>query len=675
MKNTRVGKTPIYLLIYAFLFYAIAIHFRLADFPIYFFCDEAVHGVEAASIGESGRDQTKTLLPLFPRGLGQHQLGASVYAQIPFTRILGLSEYSTRLRNVIISFLAIWAVIQLLMQLSGHRWSWIAPFVCLTSPIWFLHFRSGYESPMALAFLLAGLAFFVRGVSHRATLNWTLAAICGAVSFYSYVPARGWIVLLAVVMFLLNFKVISKNRQSATTSALVYVFLMVPFLFFMTHNPDAAVSRLRSVGLQDFLMRPVLEQISIFGGNYLKALDPRFWFTWAYTYNSGPEERHIIPKLAPLATWLLPFFVVGLGRLFVLRRTVIVRSLLALVIIAPIPSSAFGITSLRILPVGATYLIIALSGLILVLDWISTKLSARVVTSTAVVFLSGYGIWFVDYALNVAPFKYQDYKFYGIQYGIPQTFGWIKKNGGQFKTVNLASNLFNATEIFNPFYLSEARRAQVVLRDPWDVCRNALGDDETNVWIVSSLFLQELSQRGCPVEFDELDAILDPLRRPVISIGQFRNTKDFNTWFKADQLRRHSLVNSTATLELGDLEIAHSKFDIGEVKDLFDDNFNSIVRTGASNPLVLEFTGQKFNIARLRLRISNNRRVELRVSSVSGEEITIWPKVGIHSKFERFDLESFNPSPGALLNKLRIELEALDAPENGFVHLSEIDFE
>lgn len=49
----------------AFAAYLLLVVWRFGDFPLYFFCDEAMHGVEARSIVRSGRDVAGQFLPLF----------------------------------------------------------------------------------------------------------------------------------------------------------------------------------------------------------------------------------------------------------------------------------------------------------------------------------------------------------------------------------------------------------------------------------------------------------------------------------------------------------------------------------------------------------------------------------------------------------------------------------
>ncbi|MGH7897677.1 MAG: hypothetical protein ACREQQ_06975, partial [Candidatus Binatia bacterium] len=52
--------------------YVLLVFERLPAFPLYFFCDEAVEGVDAQAILETGADVFGERLPIFFRGLGDY---------------------------------------------------------------------------------------------------------------------------------------------------------------------------------------------------------------------------------------------------------------------------------------------------------------------------------------------------------------------------------------------------------------------------------------------------------------------------------------------------------------------------------------------------------------------------------------------------------------------------
>jgi 4-amino-4-deoxy-L-arabinose transferase-like glycosyltransferase len=95
------------LLASALLAAAVILLYRLTDFPLHFFCDEAVQGAEARSLLDTGRDRAGALWPLFIRGRGGYHLSPSVYWLIPFQALLGDSEFVVRLSHAMASLLGV----------------------------------------------------------------------------------------------------------------------------------------------------------------------------------------------------------------------------------------------------------------------------------------------------------------------------------------------------------------------------------------------------------------------------------------------------------------------------------------------------------------------------------------------------------------------------------------
>src|SRR6185312_12443481 len=83
----------------------------LERFPIYFFSDEAIQSVSAASFLHNGlSDGFGHQLPTFFQNAGIFSLDTSVYAQIVPYALFGYSEYATRGTSVLIAFFGMVAV-------------------------------------------------------------------------------------------------------------------------------------------------------------------------------------------------------------------------------------------------------------------------------------------------------------------------------------------------------------------------------------------------------------------------------------------------------------------------------------------------------------------------------------------------------------------------------------
>jgi hypothetical protein len=83
--QTRLGRPEVLLFLTALGVYAFTRFYRIADYPMYFFSDEAVQTVDAADLVRSNfRDHWGTLLPTYFENEFFLNLSLSVYLQVPF---------------------------------------------------------------------------------------------------------------------------------------------------------------------------------------------------------------------------------------------------------------------------------------------------------------------------------------------------------------------------------------------------------------------------------------------------------------------------------------------------------------------------------------------------------------------------------------------------------------
>ena len=137
--------------------------FRLADFPIYFFCDEAVQQVRAWELLRDGlRDQFHQLLPTYFRNGEVFNLSTSVYAQVLPVLAFGRSVFLTRAVSALIACSAAVAVCLTLRNVFRIRFWWTGALLLGITPAWFLHSRTAFETAMAVSFFSWALYFYLR---------------------------------------------------------------------------------------------------------------------------------------------------------------------------------------------------------------------------------------------------------------------------------------------------------------------------------------------------------------------------------------------------------------------------------------------------------------------------------------------------------------------------------
>ena len=123
MMHLKFQKIPSYLYLLIILAIATLVRVYLLDsIPGGFNCDEAANGYESYSILETLRDRYGKLLPPFINPLKNDAKEALYfYLTIPFIKIFGLNEFSTRLPAAVIGVLTVLTIYFLVEELFNKR--------------------------------------------------------------------------------------------------------------------------------------------------------------------------------------------------------------------------------------------------------------------------------------------------------------------------------------------------------------------------------------------------------------------------------------------------------------------------------------------------------------------------------------------------------------------------
>lgn len=664
------------LFIAAAAFYSLIISERLRHFPPYFFCDEAIHLVEAESLLRTGRDSHAVRYPLFPLGLGQYQLSLSVYLQIPFNYLFGFQEEAVRARSAFLSVLGVFGAYLLVRSSGARRFAWVTPFVYLLTPVWFLHSRTGFESFQACVFFIWALWFYVLGLSgnQRFLVAW---AIMSAAAFYSYLPARGWVGVSTLALLLVNLRMHLQRWRGLLVALLTLAALLLPFAYAAYVNPNVALSRLRAVGLESIYDDSSQEFLTHFTSNYLAALDPRFWFNPNSALISGPEQRHALPTMALLPLWLAPFIVLGLACLLLKYRNALFATLLTTLLCIPVVAAPFGITNLRVLPIAALVDLFACIGLSWLCSIIFKTATFRKAASLILcLILALQALTLRNWVQGWASREYPDYAFYGIQYGAREVFDWIELHREDFKRFSVDSSLFNAGEIFLRTYLSEATRSKVQFVDSLRICDQLSELEERTVWIMHSNIVGKIAAMPCIIEMNPIHSIKDPRNVPLFSFNVPRLTSNIQELLEEEQRKRSELVISMIESSyLGRVSVRHTRLDIGTAQDIFDRSDITVARSAGINPFVIHVPIGTSKPAAATLVISNNHVATAQFSAFKGceemlklAEVTIRTDGGL-SKDHVIPLEI-----PVGTEEIKVEIKANDAGAEGFVHIRTIEF-
>ncbi len=137
--------------------------YRLGNVPNGFANDEAAIAYQSYSILETGKDTWGNTFPLLSfRDFGEHLPPFSVYAMLPFIKLMGLNALSARLPFALTALIALFPLYTLTKELfNNKKIALVACFLFATSPLNIGWSRFVFEGNFGMLFYLLGITFLV----------------------------------------------------------------------------------------------------------------------------------------------------------------------------------------------------------------------------------------------------------------------------------------------------------------------------------------------------------------------------------------------------------------------------------------------------------------------------------------------------------------------------------
>lgn len=562
----------------------------LTSFPIYFFCDEAIHSVLARDLIANGfRDGEGTWLPPYFRNAEKWSLSLSVYLHALSIILFGFepSVWMTRATSVVASVLAP-VGIALLLRFGYHsrRW-WLGVLVLCTLPAWFLHSRTAFETVLMVACYAAFLATYVlyRFYDDR----WLVVVILfGAATFYSYANGQGVILVSGVLLLISDLRYhLSHSPQRIGIASIVILLAAIPWLRFRWLHPEALFEHFRSLNSYWIQSIPLTEKLQRFGSLYLQGLDPRYWF-WP---NTVDLDRHRFPDAGHLPLFLLPFIAIGLVVCLWRWRDVRYRIPLIALLAAPFSSALVGPAITRMLAMVIPATLLAVIGLDMLLAFLSHS-RQRFVTVILGVVLAISSLTMTRYVILGGPLWFRDYGLNGMQYGAQQLFGETIPallDRDLHNILRISPTWANNPNSFASFFLTPAqqRRVEFINIDAYRYQRRDL-DRQRDVFIMTAGEYRLAQQSGKFILSPPEQIIPYPDGQPGFYVVRLEYVANIDEILAAERAERQRLIEIPYTLEGQSVVVAHSPFDIGSVPDLFDGEPLTLARGFEANPLVIE---------------------------------------------------------------------------------------
>jgi 4-amino-4-deoxy-L-arabinose transferase-like glycosyltransferase len=574
------------LLCCALLIYLLVRIIGLSDFPIYFFTDEAVQTVLADDLIRDGfKGYDDIFLPTFFYNGYQYNLGTSVYLQVLPALLFDRSVFLTRFVSVLISLCgALWVGL-ILRDIFHSRHAWMGVLLLSLTPTWFFHSRTAFETVIATSFFVGFIYYYLKYRTHSPKYIYA-AVILGALTFYSYSPARMVILMTAFLLLVVDIKYHIKHWKTVLSGLGLTLLLGLPFLRFEIQHAGENISHLRVLGSYWIKSYTVGEKLSLFFRNYLDGLNPLYWFL----PNNRDLARHVMKGYGHISLFTAPFFVLGLLDAFKRIRSAEYRTLIVALLAAPSGAALVALAVTRAMSVVIPVALISALGLFVCLEWLEKRwpvIKQKVNWVLIAVFMLLSGLMLRDVLVN-GPFWYSDYGLGGMQYGGKQIFAEVD--------AYLDENP-DAQIIFSP---SWANGTNVIARffnkDPLPFAIGSINGyfdyhlplNENMVFVMIPEEYQRTLESGKFTDIQIERTMPFPDGTPGFYFVRLRYVDDIDAILAVEQAERRILQEEILQLGNETYNVRYSFLDIGAINDIFDQDPTTLIRTMEANPLVLE---------------------------------------------------------------------------------------
>ena len=290
-------------LLFLILFLAFFLRFyKLGQTPFGFFCDEASIGYNSYSLIKHGSDEWGANWPMFFKAFGEYKGPVMIYSSLPFVYLLGLNEFSVRLVSVLYGTAAILAVYLLSKQIFNSKIALLSSFFLAISP-WHIHFsRVSLEGLTPFVFFTTLATYFWLIFIKKHKFGY-LSVFLFSLAFYSYFPARIFIPLYFLSLFLSAYPSLKKDLSKLIKLFVFSLILITPMIFHLISGDG--LSRWQQVKGNSNLLNLTKKYFEYFSPNFL-------FFQGDIGLTGQFITRHSVKGMGELYLIQLPLIILGL---------------------------------------------------------------------------------------------------------------------------------------------------------------------------------------------------------------------------------------------------------------------------------------------------------------------------------------------------------------------------
>ncbi len=658
-------------------FWAVAVYYlvrliRLSDFPIFFFTDEAVHTMLAADLVRNEFiGPGDELLPTFFKSGTTFNAGFPVYLQV-LPVLLGIkSVFATRFVSTTVTLLAALGLGSIFARVHNRDRAWLAVLVLSVIPAWFYHSRTAFETVEAVSFYTIFLLGYIR--YREGDHNWLYVALIAVVmAFYSYSPARVVMALTAVCLLISDARYHWDNRRQLWKPFLLGLILAVPYFRFLYLHPGENQHHLEVLNSYWIKSEPLSWKLLEFGNQYLRGLNPFYWF-----FPNGTDlSRHIMKGMGHLGWFFVPFFLAGFVMAIGRFKDPKYRVMLFALFMAPTGAAVaeIGITRAMFMVIPAAFFITI--GIDFAYQWLLKKVQFRKFYELLFfLLLVAFNFLFLDRVLTNGPTWHNLYGMSGMQYGAKQVFGKIQKILENDPTVPimLSPDWANGTDTLARFFLGDPVPIEMSSLDAY-IEQHRPFEPET-IFIMPQDDYRRVISSGKFEPLEVLDVIPYPDGTPGFLFAHLKYNELAGKEFEVEQVSRHILRVGTVTVNGETLDGAISELDMGDLQMLFDHDPGTLVRSVEANPLVVELTLSRPTVYRqVRVMVGGSATQVTVYALPEGSDIPLASSLTVTESTEIRNVLVPMPT-GEPVTRLRFEIRTVHDGEPAHVHVWGIELE
>jgi 4-amino-4-deoxy-L-arabinose transferase-like glycosyltransferase len=569
----------------------------LERFPIYFFTDEAAQTMHAADLVRDGlRGWDHVFLPTYFRNGEYYNLGVSVYAQVPAYLLFGKSVIATRAASALITLLAAAALALILRNIFRIRDWWLGVMLLSIAPAWFLHSRTAFETAEFVSFYAAALYAYLL-YRYRSPRYLYAALPLSALAFYTYSPGQVILAVTAALLLISDAAYHWRNRKTVLIGLGLAALLALPYVRFRLSHEYSPSEHLAT--LYSYWMKPIPlpEKLARLRTAYFRGLSPGYWFGHA------PMDlvRHVMKGYGNLLIWTAA--PLALGLLLCLRnlRSSAHRTILIAALAAPAGGALVDVTIPRVLVFVVPATLLTALGLSAILEFLERSVDRwrgspaaqarrRAVLSVAVFgVLAAVNFGMLRDALVNGPLWFRDYGLGGMQWGGRQVFGRVREALAKDPHARyiVSPDWLNGADVVARFFLYDPLPVSMEVIDGFMKQKLPLYPDTTFVMTREEYERAVSSGKFSPLRVEQV--IRYPDGRPGFYFVKLSYAPDFEQILASEAARRRQLVETPVTIDGEQVQVRHSKIDLGSAQAMFDDDPGTVARTAEANPFVVEW--------------------------------------------------------------------------------------